>query len=96
MGFGIAYIAWEHLKKSELISGDFKKQLIILSIATTIVASFILGYGVYAIYYGGGLFDLQIIVLAITLFMECMAFYFLGLFISILLISNKNDNLNHI
>lgn len=103
LGFGIAYMVWEHLKKSDLIKGGFKTQLIILSLATTIVAIFLLGYGIFTIDYGiytngydlpffntmGTYTDLRNIVISITLFMECMGFYFLGLFISIMLAKDK-------
>ncbi|MBD3229404.1 MAG: hypothetical protein GF329_14560 [Candidatus Lokiarchaeota archaeon] len=97
LGFGIAYLFWEHLKQSGLIQGGFKKQLIILSIGTTIVAIFLLVYGIYSIDYGVFLFDtvgtytdLRNIVISITLFMDMMAFYFLGLFISVLLIKDTD------
>ncbi|TFF85468.1 MAG: hypothetical protein EU551_03960 [Promethearchaeota archaeon] len=96
LGFGIAYMVWEHLKKSDLIKGGFKTQLIILSLATTIVAILLLGYGIYTIDYGvplldtvGSYTDLRNIVISITLFMECMGFYFVGLFISIILAKDK-------
>ncbi|MHA1269841.1 MAG: hypothetical protein ACTSPY_08670 [Candidatus Helarchaeota archaeon] len=92
LGFGIAYIVWEHIKKSDLITGNFKNKLVILSIATTIAVIMLLGYGIYSIYYGGTYFDLQMIVIAISLFIECMAFYFLGLFISTLFIKNKIED----
>jgi hypothetical protein len=106
LGFGIAYMVWEHLKKSDLIKGGFKTQLIILSLATTMVAIFLLGYGIYTIDYGiytngydlpffntmGTYTDLRNIVISITLFMECMGFYFVGLFISILLAKDKRQD----
>jgi len=89
LGFGIAYIAWEHIKKSELITGNFKNQLVILSIITTIFVVFLLGLGIYIRYYNNSYFYLQIMTCSIILFMDCMAFYFLGLIISILMVKTK-------
>ncbi|MHA1753055.1 MAG: hypothetical protein ACTSWR_05275 [Candidatus Helarchaeota archaeon] len=89
LGFGIAYIAWEHIKKSELITGNFKNQLVILSIITTIFVVFLLGLGIYIRYYDNNYFYLQIMTCSIILFMDCMAFYFLGLIISILMVKTK-------
>ncbi len=83
VGFGLAFIVWEHIKKSGLLdeNNNFKNILIILSIITTVIALFLLGFGYYTLKYGT-IFELRLIIIIIALFIECMTFYFLGLIVA--------------
>ncbi len=83
LGFCLGYLIWEHLKKSNLITGDFQNQLKGVSILATIALGGLTFYGLaivpldsYQLY--------QELILYYSIFLICMFFYFLGLYVSVL------------
>ncbi|MHA1131628.1 MAG: hypothetical protein ACTSQI_19700 [Candidatus Helarchaeota archaeon] len=83
-GFCLGYIIWEHLKKTNLIIGDFRKQLRWISLIFMIILGGLTIYGFIVS------FDLIIaellrhLMLYYTIFLICMFFYFLGLYVSLI------------
>ncbi|MHA1264551.1 MAG: hypothetical protein ACTSRS_04870 [Candidatus Helarchaeota archaeon] len=83
-GFNLGYIVWEHLKTSNRIEGKFKKQLIWISLIFLIVSGGLLAYGFYFILSGvNSALILREILIYYTMFLVCIFFYFLGLYVSI-------------
>lgn len=84
-GLCLGYLIWEHLKKSNLITGDFQKQLKYVSIVFTVALGALALYGLlitFAIPFNIQLYRDLILYYAICLI--CLFFYFLGLYVSII------------
>ena len=87
-GFCLGYLVWEHLKKSNLITGEFQVQLKWISIAATVALGGLTAYGFWVVSIAS--FHLyQELILYYSVFLICMFFYFLGLFISVLKSNQK-------
>lgn len=83
LGFCLGYLVWEHLKKSDLLKGEFQKKLKWISIASTIVLGGLMVYGFWVV----SLMKIvlyQELILYYTIFIICMFFYFLGLYVSVI------------
>ncbi|MHA1651730.1 MAG: hypothetical protein ACTSYB_16175 [Candidatus Helarchaeota archaeon] len=82
LGFCLGYLIWEHLKKTNLISGQFQMQLKWISIVATGILGMLVGYGFFVL--SMQTFQLfQELILYYSVFLICMFFYFIGLFFSI-------------
>ena len=82
-GFFLGYLVWEHLKESELITGEFQAQLKWISVAATIVLGGLTAYGFWVVTLAS--FQLyQELILYYSVFLICMFFYFLGLYVSVI------------
>ncbi len=79
VGFAVGFFFWEHLKETGILTGSFKRQLVILSLFTTVVILGIWFYGVYVDYSGGNPESIQTLLVCIILFFACMAGYMLAL-----------------
>lgn len=83
-GFCLGYIIWEHLKKTELILGAFKEQLKIISIIFLIILAALTIIGFYYLSIQPILVQsLRDLMLYYSVFLVCMLFYFVGLYVSI-------------
>jgi hypothetical protein len=78
-GFAMGFFFWEHLKENTILAGNFKRQLALLSLLTTIAIGCIAGYGVYVDFSTGTPESIQTLVVSLVLFTECMAWYMTGL-----------------
>lgn len=84
-GFCLGYIIWEHLKRTNLISGRFLAQLKWVSLIFLIASGGLTLYGIITV--STEVIIIQILrelMLYYAVFLVCLFFYFLGLFISIL------------
>ncbi len=79
IGFAMGFFFWEHLKKPGIFTGTFKGHLGILSLLTTIVIGCIAVYGLYLDSSAGNPESIRILLVSITLFIECMAWYMVAL-----------------
>jgi hypothetical protein len=83
-GFCIGYIIWEHLKKTNLISGDFRTQLRWISVIFMLVIGALTIYG-FVVSYDIIIAEiLRQLMLYYAIFLICMFFYFLGLYVSLM------------
>lgn len=85
LGFCVGYIIWEHLKRTDLIEGKFKAQLKWISVVFLIISGGLTIYGFIII--STELIIIQILrelILYYAIFLLCLFFYFLGLYVSIL------------
>jgi hypothetical protein len=83
VSFALGFLVWEHLKETGILVGSFKHQLVFLSVPTTIAIAYIAGYGAYVGAGGGGVESLRCLLLSIMLFVECIAWYMLGLCVAV-------------
>ena len=83
-GLCLGYLVWEHLKKSSLISGNFQIQLKWISIIFMVALVFLTLYGllISAIAPIAQLY--RDLILYYSIFIICLFFYFLGLYISVI------------
>ena len=79
VAFAMGFLFWEHLKETGILIGPFKHQLAILSVVTTIAIGYIAGYGVYVDFSTGNSGSIRTLLLSLMLFIECLAWYMLGL-----------------
>jgi hypothetical protein len=79
LGFAMGFFFWEHLKETGILTGPFKRQLVILSFLTTVVSGCIAGYGVYVGFSAGNPESIKILLVSFMLFIECLAWYMLAL-----------------
>ncbi len=83
-GFCLGYIIWEHLKKTNLISGDFRTQLRWISVIFMVVIGILTIYG-FVVSYDIIIAELlRQLMLYYAIFLICMFFYFLGLYVSLM------------
>ncbi len=85
LGFCLGYVIWEHLKRTNLISGKFKTQLKWISVLFLIISGGLTFYGFIMV--SAEVINVQILrelMLYYGVFLVCLCFYFLGLYISIL------------
>ncbi len=85
IGLCLGYLIWEHLKKSDLITGDFQKQLKYVSIIFTVALGALALYGLiisFTIPFNIQFYRNLILYYAISLI--CLFFYFFGLYVSII------------
>jgi len=84
-GLCLGYLIWEHLKKSNLITGDFQKQLKYVSIVFTVALGALALYGLLITF--SIPFNIQFyrdLILFYVICIICLFFYFLGLYVSII------------
>ncbi len=79
VGFALGFFFWEHLKETGILTGSLKRQLVILSLFTTVVILGIWFYGVYVDSSGGNPGSIQTLLVCIVLFTACMAGYMIAL-----------------
>jgi hypothetical protein len=73
VGFAAGFFLWEHLKETRIITGAFKRQLVILSLLTTVVIGFMAAYGIYIDSSAGNPESIRFLLVSIMLFVEGMA-----------------------
>jgi hypothetical protein len=83
VGFAMGFFFWEHLKETGILTGTFKRQLVILSLLTTVAIGYITGYGVYVGFSAGNPESIQILLVSFMLFIECLAWYMLALCVAV-------------
>ena len=83
VAFAIGFLLWEHLKETGILTGTFKRQLVILSLLTTVAIGYIAGCGVYLSFSPGNPESIQILLVSLMLFIECIAWYMIGLCIAV-------------
>ncbi len=83
VAFAMGFLFWEHLKETGILTGPFKRQLVILSLLTTVAIGYIAGYGVYIGSSAGNPESIQILLVSFMLFIECLAWYMLALCIAV-------------
>ena len=79
VGFATGFFFWEHLKETGILTGTFKRWLVILSLLTTVFIGCIAGYGVYVDFSAGNPESIRFLLVSVMLFIECMAWYMLAL-----------------
>jgi len=79
VGFAMGFFLWEHAKETGILTGPFKRWLVILSLLTTVVILAIWFYGVYVDSSGGNPESIQTLLVCIMLFIVCMAGYMIAL-----------------
>ncbi len=79
VGFAMGFFFWENLREIGTLTGAFKRQIVILSLITTVVTGFIASYGVYVFFFTENIQSIQIFLVSFMLFMECMAWYMVAL-----------------
>lgn len=77
--FAMGFLVWEHFKETGILTGTFKRQLVILSLLTTVAIGYIAGYGVYVSSSAANPESIQILLVSFMLFVGCIAWYMLGL-----------------
>jgi hypothetical protein len=84
VGLCVGYLVWEHLKKSNLISGSFQMQLKWISVAFLIALAGLTLYGVFISSIVPIIQLYRDLILYYSIFVICLFFYFLGLYISLI------------
>jgi ABC-type amino acid transport system permease subunit len=79
VGLAMGFFLWEHAKEAGILTGPFKRWLVILSLLTTVVILAIWFYGVYVDSSGGNPESIQTLLVCIMLFIACMAGYMIAL-----------------
>jgi hypothetical protein len=79
VAFAMGFLVWEHLKETGILTGTFKRQLVILSLLTTVAIGYIAGYGIYVGSLATNPESIQILLVSFMLFIECIAWYMLAL-----------------
>jgi hypothetical protein len=79
VAFAMGFLFWEHLKETGILTGPFKRQLVILSLLTTVAIGYISGYGVYVGSSAANPESIQILLVSFMLFIEGLAWYMLAL-----------------
>ena len=83
LGFCLGYLVWERFKKSNLITGEFQERLKWISVVATIALGALTMYGFWVV----SLASFQLyheLILYYSIFLICMFFYFLGLYVSVI------------
>jgi len=79
VGLAMGFFFWENLREIGILTGAFKRQIVILSLVTTVVMGYIASYGVYVSFFAENIQSIQIFLVSFMLFMECMAWYMVAL-----------------
>lgn len=79
VGFAMGFFFWEHLKEADVITGYFKRWLVILSLLTTVAIGFIAGFGFYVDFSAGDPESIRIFLVTFMLLIWGVAWYMLAL-----------------
>lgn len=83
VAFAMGFLFWEHLKETGILTGPFKRQLVFLSLLTTVAIGYITGYGVYVGSSAANPESIQILLVSFILFIEGLAWYLLALCVAV-------------
>ncbi len=89
VAFAMGFLFWEHLKETGILTGTFKRQLVISSLLTTVAIGYIAGYGVYVGSSAANPESIQILLVSFMLFIECLAWYMLALCVVVFRVRRK-------